>query len=557
MQHSRSLSPAELLISREISAFQERVLKNWRGHEKEGLYELVRALDVIAVGRMLRAEVAQEAERPHEHHCLVGAAVALRPFISAIQGTGGGVPFAPTNTTYSEFAHSYLDACGRLSNLKRLASLEKHGVARTQIISPNHLVIRLKPDSLEWAAREAIFHLRSRYKRDGIDSVAPNEIDWDGLRQRMSSYVDVASEWFIRYDNDWEIVLAYRDAARDFGIGYFESEALPDDVALGGRTFGEWKAACEQALGRVLCHIDFALLLAKKNPIVDLRNVLTIFVRKDDVAEVWQEAGLQAQRIQPTLNALSLNMESIGDWEDCFETPATYYIDFGKDFYLLPCFGAISNPYFALFRHLRRVHEKEWSSGVDRREQVFRQDLATAFPAPRFSIPEHGVKLRRPNGSVLTDIDAVIFDNETGSIALIQLKWHDVFGRSVREWASRKRNLDIANAWVDKVMDWIGSQNAADVAAKLGFRGPRSNFAPQVYVLARYSAAFSGECAQDNRATWLGWPELLHGLENAEGADPIAEIPVCVESFRNQFADVGKTHEKYEFPTLTVELYVD
>lgn len=557
MQRPRQSSPAELLISREISTTQDRVLKNWRGHEKEGLYELVRALDVIAVDRMLRTEEqASDANRPHEHHCLVGAATALRPFISAIQGTGGGVPFAPTNTAYSEFAHSYLDFCGRLSNLKRLAALEKHGVARTQIVRPNHLVITLKPDSLEWAAREAIFHLRARYKRDRINS-SPNKIDWDKLRRRMSSYVDVASEWFIRYDNDWEIVRAYRDAARDFGIGYFESEAFPNEIVLGGRTFGDWKTACEHALGRVLCHIDFALLLARKRPEVDLRNVLTIFVRKDDIAEIWKQAGLKTKRVQPTLDALCLDMSSISDWEDSFETPATYYIDFGRDFYLLPCFGAISNPYFALFRHLRRVHEKEWSGGVDSREQVFRQDLATAFPAPRFSIPEHGLKLRRPNGSVLTDIDAVIFDNETGSIALVQLKWHDVFGRSVREWASRKRNLDVANAWVDKVMSWIGPRSAADVAVSLGFRGPRSNLAPQVYVLARYSAAFSGEGAQDTRAAWFGWPELLHGLESAEGSDPIVEIPLCVESFRSQFAGVEKMHQKHDFPTLTVELHVD
>lgn len=556
MRQSYQLSEAELLISREISATQDRVLKNWQGHEKEGLYELVRALDVIAVGRFLRTkDEVHETDLLHEHYCLAGAATALRPFISAIQGAGGGVPFAPTNTTYSDFAHGYLDFCGRLSNLKRFAALEKYGVVRTQIVAPDHLIVSAQSGSPELAALQAMFHLRSQYKRTYVDD-SLEEIDWDKLWQRMSSYVGVASKWFIRYDNDWEIVLAYRDAARDFGVGYCESEAFPDCTMLGGRSFVDWKTACEQALGRILCHIDFALLLAKKYPAVDLRNVLTIFVRKDDVAEVWKEAGLRAEQVQPTLDALSLNMDNIDDWENCFETPATYYIDFGKNFYLLPCFGALSNPYFALFRHLRRVYKKEWFNSVDSREQVFREELTTAFPAPRFAIPMHGVKLRRPDGSFLTDIDAVIFDSQTGSIALVQLKWHDVFGRSVREWASRKRNLDEANAWVNKVFSWMDTQTSADVANRLKFSGPRSALPPQVYVLTRYSAAFSGECSQDKRATWLGWPELLLSIEQIAGVDPIEEIPLCVEAYRAQFVDAAEVHETYEFPTLTVELHV-
>jgi len=99
----------------------------------------------------------------------------------------------------------------------------------------------------------------------------------------MKSYVDAPGGWFICYDNDQEIVSTYLTRARRYGSGYLEAEALPEDIKIGDRTFGEWTHACDQALGRILCHIDFVGLLQEKRPKVDASNVLTLFARRHDI----------------------------------------------------------------------------------------------------------------------------------------------------------------------------------------------------------------------------------------------------------------------------------
>jgi hypothetical protein len=295
--------------------------------------------------------------------------------------------------------------------------------------------------------------------------------------------------------------MAYREKARSLGQGFLEAEAFPDDVRIGDRSFGEWKDACEQALGRVLAHMDFAAMLKEKRPSIALHDVLTNFARREDVEAVWEEAGLSRDRIPPAMRALTLAIDGLDDWERAYETPTSFYVDLGKNFVLLPCFGALTNPYFALFRHLRSTYRKDWDSCVDRREAVFRGDLARAFPAPRFMVPLRGHRLHRPDGSMLTDVDAVIVDMETCSVVLAQLKWHDVFGFSLAERESRRRNIGKANEWVERIWSWIDGRTSAEILRELRIEAPGSDRPPLLYVIARYAARFAGDRGQDQRAS--------------------------------------------------------
>lgn len=56
------------------------------------------------------------------------------------------------------------------------------------------------------------------------------------------------------------------------------------DVVIGDRSCGEWRHACGQAL-------NFARLLRKKVPAINLSDVLAIFATRDDVMSVWERGG--------------------------------------------------------------------------------------------------------------------------------------------------------------------------------------------------------------------------------------------------------------------------
>lgn len=552
---SRKQTEAEQALTSEIERFQQRVAFDFRHREKSATIELVRALDVATVSEWIAPTDSSEDGIPERgFYARVGAAVALRPFLAVVKHAPGGVPWIPSPRALAQYWRTYLDCCGRLTHLRRMAALDHYGLSKTTVTT-GRVVIETSWGREELAAMRA---MRQTWKRhDQSSESATDDPRWAQLWKRMRKYVERDARNLIRYDNDEEIVAAYLEKARRYGRGYLEAEALAPHVQIAGRTFGEWKLACDQALGRILCHIEFARLLhAKRSKKVALCDVLTIFARREDVAAVWQEAGLKAERVESTMQALTLTVDDMDDWEQSHETPTPFYIDLGRHFVLLTCFGALTNPYFALFRYLRRVHKDDWDRGVDQREGVFRSDLMRVFAPPRFLVPDHGFKLRRADGSAITDVDAVIFDRHRGRLALVQLKWHDVFGRSLAERESRRRNILLANLWVERVHDWISGRSSADVLRALGIRETPSDDPPLLLVVARYVARFSGTGTQDARAIWLGWPEVSQAMKEFGGEDPIGHLAKLSPASSGQLVELPQIHEEFRFPGLTVDLRI-
>lgn len=353
----------------------------WLGREKEAIIALTRILDCTAVTNHWKrtgeySPVNTGAKHQHEL-IMMGCASALRPFLSVTRDQSGGIPYGPSHPDTTRFAYSYLDVCGRLTFLRRMASLERYGLATTEQLNPEHFRITVSAGAPEQAIR---YSRQLLSKETESSPSARKRKHWNKLHARMKRYVQSTDGWFIRYDNDWQIVEAYREKARLFGQGYLEAEAFPDDVIIGDRTFGAWKESCNQAVGRILAHMDFAAFLHRKNPSVTLDNVLTIFAKRDDVEAIWREAGLPGIQVTPTMHALTLEYDDLYDWERAFEVPTVFYIGLGKNFVLLPCFGALTNPYFALFRHLRETYRSDWDRAVDQREARFSCRPCNCFP---------------------------------------------------------------------------------------------------------------------------------------------------------------------------------
>ncbi len=550
------LSETEHALTSCLKNYQKHAATHWKGKEKEAIIALTRVLDCVAVSNYWKKSgeyLPLETPGLKPSILMLGCAPALRPFLSIVKNQDGGVPYGPAHPENTSYAYSYLNNCGTLTFLRRMASLERYELASTQQISPRHFRITISPGIPEEAARLSRQLLLNKTKPSY--SLRKRKY-WNRLHARMKKYVQPADGWFIRYGNDSQIIEAYREKARSFGQDYLEAEALPDKVTIGDRTFGEWKEACNQAVGRVMSHMDFAVFLHRKKPSITLDSILTIFIRREDAEEVLREAGLPTDQVKSTMRALTLEFDDLNDWEHAFEVPTVFYIGLGKDFLLLPCFGALTNPYFAMFRHLRETYRPDWDRAVDLREAIFRTDLATVFPQSRFIIPEHGFKLRRTDGSVITDIDALIIDRQTGDLALVQLKWHDIYGFSLKERDSRRRNIAKANDWVERVAGWVDDQSSNEVASALGIKTQASTKPPLLYVLARYSARFSGDHIHDRRAIWMGWPEVLAASKQSlpRNLSPLLEIPAWIFSNQQQFEQPETKSQDFHFPDLTVTI---
>lgn len=553
--HSLPKSEVESALTRELETLQKRMADFWSGHEKEALIMLVRLLDATTISEIyFKRPISPEREEAHAY-IKTGAAAALRPFLAAVKGESGRVPWGPIPMQFVQHSLSYLEQCGRLTHLRRMAGLERYGLASTSIPAPNEVLIKISNSSTELAARFAAKALAERSPALARSRLF-SEKHWRRIYGRMKRYVGTELDWFIRYDNDLEIVEAYHKLAAHSSIDLSEGEAFPADVVIGDRSFGKWKEACNRALGRILTHIDFCHFLNEKNPSSKPHDLYTLYVRRDDIADIWHEAGQEFSHIKPTMEALTLSIDNLDDYESSFEMPCPFYIDLGRYFVLIPCFGALTNSYLTLFRHLRSAYKPDWDRGVDKREEVFRTDLRSAFPEPYFFIPPRGYVLRRTDGSAITDIDAVVIDRRCGTLVLVQLKWHDVFGYSLAERESRRKNIAKANEWTDRVTSWVAGRSSADISQALGINVETSTNPPLLFVLARYIARFSGEINQDRRAAWMGWAEVRNAIESATNFPPISEIPNLVAAHEARCTSLEEARFTHRFLGLTAHLHI-
>lgn len=544
------------LVRDALRSHTQRFADGIRGKEQIVLHTLVRTLDTVAAIGFLGRHRIQDLPSLSPagiQTILYGATAGLRPLVPRVTEIPGPLPMVATDARDFWAASRYLSECGRLTHIARLLALQKYGLATVSKISPTEFHVLTLADHAERSDRAAVraFH---------ADGTAPDQDS--GLRReerwkRMRRYVGVDRNFFIRYDNDADIVTAYLAEGQEYGRGFLEGEALPLDTLIGGRAFGDWKHACDRALGRVLCHVDFCGLLKSKKPAIQLWNALTIPVRKDDVRAIWRESGLPEIQVDATVRALALCSDDCDDLLRDFETPTSAYVPIGRDWFLLPLFGVLLNPYASLFRHLRKSYRADWDRGVDGREAVFREDLGRLLERPRFNVPMRGSKLRRSNGSVLTDIDAIAVDTQSGTLGLFQLKWHDPFGFSLAERESRKTNFAPATVWAHRVREWAGGASSRELCSRLGLHGMGSDVSPVIFVLGRYAARFTGEDLDESIATWLSWPHFVREIRGATGSDPLREVAERLSAKKEAGHHVEETESKvqvFELPGFSVQI---
>jgi hypothetical protein len=543
------LKSAEQWLIAQRDRYVAAVCENWRGYERQLLIALVRALDVAAYNHRVAKD--GRTRDPEAGLRLRGAATALRPVLQVVRDMPGGIPWTPSNPDYALAFDNHLLTCGRFAAAIRLAAMERYGMATATVVGNDRIVIEAASDAEERAEVDA-GHAASVRARVAYAALRPDLAARNPeVRRRMDLYGRADMEWFIGYDNDEFLVEHYRELASIRAAGVVEAEALPTTGIIGGRPFREWSNASTVAYGAVLHHIDAAGRLRSRTPGLEMRNLMTIFALREDIVGVLGERGDSRLRALQLMAGLTLDAEGAASCENRHEIPLPYYIDCGEHFVLLPVFGGLMNPHAGLLDHLRRTYRTDWDSIVDGREEVFREDLRRLLPEPRYKMLERGLRLKRKDGSTLTDADAVVLDRQTGVVILIQLKWYDAHGFSLAERDSRRANLlTKGNEWVEKVHGWIAGRTSAEIAKIYGW-GKAADAPPELLVMARHATRFAGESRFDPRASWMSWHALTEEMHKPACEGFVAAV---AQGRRRGRAQGIKGTTLIELPGLSVEV---
>ncbi|CAO3358238.1 hypothetical protein [Azospirillum melinis] len=542
------VTTAEKRLIAQRDRYVSAVRKSWSGYERELLISLVRALDVAAYNH----RVVESSRDKEASIRLRGAATALRPFLEAVRGMSGPLPWSRSLPQYSPAFDNHLLACGRFAIAIRLAAMERYGIATTKFLGEDRIQIDVISDAEERAEVE-VGHAANERARTITRAQWPHLVtDIPEVRRRLTRYGRADKGWFIAYDNDQFLVDHYRARAHIEASGVVEAEALPESGIIGGRPFSDWANASTNAYGAVLHHIDAAGRLRERKPKLNMRDMLTIYARRDDIIDVLMERGDDRLRALQLMAGLTLDAEGAASYEERHEVPLPYYIDAGQHFVLLPVFGGLMNPHAGLLDHLRSAYRSDWDRIVDGREDVFREDLRRLLPETRYKVLEKGLKLRRQDKSVLTDVDAVVLDHQTGIVVFVQMKWYDAHCFSLKERDSRKENLlTNGNEWINKVHGWINGRSCAEISRIYGW-GKAAESPPLLLVMARHASQFAGETRYDTRASWTSWHALTEEIYDPN-CDGFVEAVAQLRKRKSEWDEPSGT-TIIDVPGMTVEV---
>jgi len=517
---------AQLIAS--IEAREVALRQNAVGQERVLLLEVIRAVDSIGYFRNFAPDYPISDLPGYLDVCWMGANRALSLFLPAGM-LGPGAAWTRTDANRSQWASSLLYHAGLVTHLTRLIDLVRYGLATVKLMPTGVIRFEIIAIDLEAIDRQAIAwfsrHVQKSF-RPILNQLSPKRNAW--LKGELERRVGRDPIFEIRYSSSRELEEFFEGQAEIKARSLPGNDSLPDDSQLGPLTFGQYRTAIIAGIARCLKHAAFAdILLTRPNPPAS-RDIMTIYGFDHELVEQW--SGLLGWSRADTivmLEMLGMSTADISHMRSVRDCPQALLIRGGDECWHKPVFGGLNNPFPWVTRKLQRVFRADWDRAVNFREAAFRDDLRVLFPEPRFLMPVKPHVLRQ-DGRILTDIDALVLDRETGTFAVFQLKWQDAFESSLAERASRQKNVTTeGNAWVGLICRCCEGLSGPDRARLLGVKSEEAARAQEMrlFVLTRNGAKFSGGQSRDGRAAWVSWYDLLRRCHMARGApDPLSRL---------------------------------
>jgi hypothetical protein len=324
----------------------------------------------------------------------------------------------------------------------------------------------------------------------------------------------------------------------------FTDDFGPDDL-FDGIPYRDYVTMTEYLAGMALMHKAYCDEAFRKYGPFEIRNVLTP-VRSEEsmVAGLARHLRRPEEEAARMLSRVTLTRDNQHDYLSIASAAPPPLIRVSGSQLIHSAAGSINNPFQFLNHELKRTCYPDYSRVVNNREDRFREMIFRFFQGERFiRVP---ISIRMSVDGRRTDIDAVVFDKETKTLGLFQLKWQNPFAHSMQKRYSVLTNLGKnAQDWLEKVITWVGRQNTKTLLNALQItkhtREEKTISSICYFVIGRHGMHFTG-IGRDDRAAWGSWPQLMAGtLRTAPYKGPSDPIRQMHEQLR------------YEEPRLRME----
>lgn len=246
---------------------------------------------------------------------------------------------------------------------------------------------------------------------------------------------------------------------------------LHPDARLWGLTVAEITAVAAVLIALHIKHVNFVAVACRRFPQIDFQRSLTIWGPVAELAtSISGYTNIPLATVKAAMNVLSAHVTDHSFFESHSTPCIPLLVDLGNGFLLRPVSSVIHNPFLGLVRLWEWRDSSVASVLAQPREEWFRSQLYALFCGNRYSCVDGNIKLRDAR-TVVTDVDAAIYDRTTGELALFQLKWQDYATNEVRQLRSKAKNLaDELTVWGSRTGNWFKNRSSSEAAEALQLR---------------------------------------------------------------------------------------
>lgn len=386
------------------------------------------------------------------------------------------------------------------------------------------------------------------------------------IHEKMKESVQLADNYFLSYTNlpeidDFYLNLAFRDLECAFGIDFF-----PPDTQFGGVELRTYIKGLAVLISLSTKHIGFVSnLLVKGEKANGVNLVQQIILKKEAIEHLSEYFEGNKDFAIRVLELLTLDDQNSRYKIDGATSPI---IKVSTEHLLFSYSGFMGQPVLFLLSELRRNYQIDWDRALNIREEIFRKQIYDLFNNERYIKIDRSIVIKH-NRKILTDIDGLIFDRQTGVLGLFQLKWQEPFASSMFERASRKKNFEHESIeWINAVYRWINNLSSEELGSHLGIKKSKLvNWNDtKLFILGRHFSHFSGANLPDDRAAWGMWPQVLRLVNEANTTKDLSLLSWLYSSLKKdspiikaeqnseQFTDYSWSIDKYQINVMRSHL---
>ncbi|WP_240225049.1 hypothetical protein [Rheinheimera hassiensis] len=412
------------------------------------------------------------------------------------------------------YAASLMQEFGKVSLLRRIADMSERGIMKiTQENGEFHIRMddcaraqfadleefdRLKTAEVNLPPSNAGWKMTSIRDALRFPDMPGNYIAFDDppvkrwLRSDIEELIKpLVAPWntgrgvMVSYGARIEVDKHYMAEALSLATSWREAAGIDPKAKLGSFTGADFAAVGAALISLHTKHFGCVSVAKKLFPQVSVPQSLTIWGPRDALEEsISIVSGLSKSVVQSVFATMAMTPEQTRKLAEHSTPLIPLLFDLGNGLILRPVSCLTRNPFTAArTQHQWLVPNTENAIAADR-EDWMRNHLYAMFGGRRYICFPGNLKLRR-KGSVLTDIDAAIYDRVTGEVGLFQLKWQDYSTNDVRQLRSKATNLSAElTDWSGRVRSWIEEHGSSALDKSLQLKLKRGEKVKSVLLFA-------------------------------------------------------------------------